>query len=116
MKSACGEMVQEYLAKRGFKVSTAASAEELRTVVAAGGIDLIVLDINMPGEDGLSALRALRAGNDVPVIMLTAAGEVIGPHRRPRNGRRRLSRQTGRPARTRGAHQGCAQAQGRCGR
>lgn len=71
------EMVQEYLAKRGFKVSTAASAEELRTVLAAGGIDLIVLDINMPGEDGLSALRSLRTDNQVPVIMLTAAGEVI---------------------------------------
>lgn len=71
------EMVQEYLAKRGFKVSTAASAEELRTVLASGGIDLIVLDINMPGEDGLSALRALRTDNPVPVIMLTAAGEVV---------------------------------------
>lgn len=71
------EMVQEYLAKRGYAVSTAASAEELRAVLAAGGIDLIVLDINMPGEDGLSALRTLRADNQVPVIMLTAAGEVI---------------------------------------
>lgn len=71
------EMVQEYLAKRGFKVSTAASAEELRTVLGAGGVDLIVLDINMPGEDGLSALRSLRTDSQVPVIMLTAAGEVI---------------------------------------
>ena len=71
------EMVQEYLAKRGFKVSTAASAEELRSVIDSGGIDLIVLDINMPGEDGLSALRTLRIDNPVPVIMLTAAGEVI---------------------------------------
>jgi DNA-binding response OmpR family regulator len=71
------EMVQEYLAKRGFRVSTAANTEELRTVLASGGIDLIVLDINMPGEDGLSALRSLRSENQVPVIMLTAAGEVI---------------------------------------
>jgi DNA-binding response OmpR family regulator len=71
------EMVQEYLAKRGFKVSTAANADDLRTILASGGIDLIVLDINMPGEDGLSALRSLRADNPVPVIMLTAAGEVI---------------------------------------
>jgi DNA-binding response OmpR family regulator len=71
------EMVQEYLTKRGFKVSTAANADELRTVLASGGIDLIVLDINMPGEDGLSALRSLRAENPVPVVMLTAAGEVI---------------------------------------
>lgn len=71
------EMVQEYLTKRGFKVLTAASAAELRTILASGGIDLIVLDINMPGEDGLSALRALRVDNPLPVIMLTAAGDVI---------------------------------------
>jgi len=71
------EMVQEYLAKRGFKVTTAANADELRTVLTSGGIDLIVLDINMPGEDGLSALRSLRTENPVPVIMLTAAGDVI---------------------------------------
>ncbi len=71
------EMVQEYLAKRGFKVLTAANAEELRAVLGSGGIDLIVLDINMPGEDGLSALRSLRSDNLVPVIMLTAAGEVV---------------------------------------
>ncbi|MGI9478466.1 MAG: response regulator [Hyphomicrobiaceae bacterium] len=71
------EMVQEYLTKRGFSVLTAASAVELRTVMASGGVDLIVLDINMPGEDGLSVLRTLRADNEVPVIMLTAAGEVI---------------------------------------
>ena len=71
------EMVQEYLVKRGFKVSTAANADELRTVLTSGGIDLVVLDINMPGEDGLSALRSLRADTSIPVIMLTAAGEVI---------------------------------------
>ena len=71
------EMVGEYLARRGFEVSTAADAAELRTVFARGGIDAIVLDINMPGEDGLSALRALRAENEVPVIMLTATAEVV---------------------------------------
>ena len=71
------EMVQEYLEKRGFQVLTAANTEELRAIIASGGIDLIVLDINMPGEDGLSALRALRVENQVPVIMLTAAGEVV---------------------------------------
>ena len=71
------EMVQEYLAKRGFKVSTVGSGDELRAVVASGGIDLIILDINMPGEDGLSVLRSLRPDNMVPVVMLTAAGEVV---------------------------------------
>ncbi len=71
------EMVQEYLVKRGFRVSTAADGEQLRTILGAGGIDLIVLDINMPGEDGLSVLRSLRPDDKTPVVMLTAAGEVV---------------------------------------
>ncbi len=71
------EMVQEYLDKRGFKVSSAANGEELRAILSAGDVDLIILDINMPGEDGLSVLRSLRPDNPVPVVMLTAAGEVV---------------------------------------
>ena len=71
------EMVQEYLGKRGFKVSMAANGEELRAVLSSGGIELIILDINMPGEDGLAVLRSLRPDNTVPVVMLTAAGEVV---------------------------------------
>jgi DNA-binding response OmpR family regulator len=71
------EMVREYLMKRGFKVSTAGNGNELRAVLSSGGIDLIILDINMPGEDGLSVLRSLRPENQIPVVMLTAAGEVV---------------------------------------
>ena len=71
------EMVQEYLKKRGFQVTTAASGIELRAVLASGGIDLVILDINMPGEDGLSVLRSLRPENQVAVLMLTAAGDVV---------------------------------------
>ncbi|MEM7302773.1 MAG: response regulator [Pseudomonadota bacterium] len=71
------EMLQEYLSKRSFNVSAAANGQELRAVLVSGGIDLIILDINMPGEDGLAILRSLRPDNQVPVIMLTAAGEVV---------------------------------------
>lgn len=71
------EMLQEYLTKRNFRVSTAANSQELRTILGAGDVDLILLDINMPGEDGLTTLRALRAENQTPVIMLTAAGETV---------------------------------------
>ena len=71
------EMVQEYLDKRGFNVTTAANGEELRAILAAESVDLIVLDINMPGEDGLAVLRSLRSENPVAVVMLTAAGEVV---------------------------------------
>ncbi|MEM7668509.1 MAG: response regulator [Pseudomonadota bacterium] len=71
------EMLTEYLERRGFAVSTAGNADELRRAMTDAPIDAIILDINMPGEDGLSALRALRAENDVPVIMLTATAEVV---------------------------------------
>lgn len=72
------EMVGEYLARRGFAVTLAANAEELREALKGAAVDAIVLDIAMPGEDGLSVLRTLRAAPPrVPVIMLTAAGETV---------------------------------------
>ncbi len=71
------EMVGEYLARRGFEVASAANVAEMRARLAKGGVSLIVLDIAMPGEDGLSALRTLRATDQTPVVMLTAAGEVV---------------------------------------
>jgi two-component system phosphate regulon response regulator OmpR len=72
------EMLAEYLGRRGFQVQTAADAEALRAGLARFAPDLILLDITMPGEDGLTALRALRAdGARVPVVMLTARSEVV---------------------------------------
>lgn len=71
------DMLAEYLGKRGFRVSPAGNAAELREIVAAGPVSLVLLDINMPGEDGLSVLRTLRAAGNLPVIMLTAAGEAV---------------------------------------
>lgn len=71
------EMLQEYLEKRAFRVALAADTKEMRASLENNAPDLILLDINMPGEDGLSALRALRTDNNVPVVMLTAAGETV---------------------------------------
>jgi DNA-binding response OmpR family regulator len=71
------EMLQEYLSKRGYQVQTARSSTELLDVLGAGPVDLILLDINMPGQDGLTTLRNLRADDQTPVVMLTAAGEVM---------------------------------------
>jgi len=71
------EMLREYLEKRGFKVSEAGNGVELRDVLEAKAIDLILLDVNMPGEDGLSILRSVRAERNICVVMLTAAGEVV---------------------------------------
>lgn len=71
------EVIAEYLTTRGFSVREADSAEALARLVDERGPDVIVLDVRMPGEDGLSALRRLRAESDVPVIMLTAVDELI---------------------------------------
>ena len=71
------EMLQEYLEKRGYGVDLAGDADALRAAIENRAPDLIILDINMPGEDGLSALRRLRADSGIPVVMLTAAGDTI---------------------------------------
>lgn len=66
------DAVSEYLRRNGFSVSEAAGADVLREVMAARPIDLALLDVNMPGEDGLSVARELRALGNVGIIMLTA--------------------------------------------
>lgn len=71
------EMLAEYLGKRGYRTTLAAGAGELRAHLAEARPDLILLDINMPGEDGLSVLRSLQGPEAPMVIMLTAAGDVI---------------------------------------
>ena len=71
------EMVGEYLAERGYDILQASDAEKLHQLMENDVADLIILDVNMPGQDGLSALRSLRDKSDIPVIMLTAAAEVI---------------------------------------
>ncbi|GMG81973.1 response regulator [Paralimibaculum aggregatum] len=72
------ETVGEYLQKRGYAVSLVENAAALRALVDAGTpIDVILLDINMPGEDGLSLLRWLRGSHGIAVIMVTAAGETV---------------------------------------
>jgi two-component system phosphate regulon response regulator OmpR len=70
-------MVGEYLEERGYGVSCVASAEEMLGQLNNAEPDLIILDVNMPGIDGLSALRELRSKSDVPVLMLTAATGVV---------------------------------------
>lgn len=71
------DMLQEYLGKRGYEVSAAAGGEELRKILSAKPVDVMIMDINMPKEDGLSILRSLRPENTAPVIMLTAAADVV---------------------------------------
>jgi two-component system OmpR family response regulator len=68
------QMVGDYLQRNGLRVTLAADGREMRAALETSDIDLIVLDVMMPGEDGLSLCRNLRAGKHraVPVVMLTA--------------------------------------------
>jgi two-component system phosphate regulon response regulator OmpR len=68
-------LLQRFLQTRGFWVSAARDAAHARRLLAGLDFDLIVLDVMMPGEDGLSLTRALRATRDVPILLLTARGE-----------------------------------------
>jgi len=69
------EPLAQYLSRNGFRVTAAADAAEARTRLAGSAIDLVVLDIMMPGEDGLSLCRHIRESGDLPVILLTAKSE-----------------------------------------
>lgn len=69
------EPLAEYLESQGFAVTAAASAAEARSVLRAQSVDLVISDIMMPGEDGLSLTRYLRESGSLPVILLTARAE-----------------------------------------
>lgn len=69
------EALRDYLRRNGYRVSVAADAAEARQRLDEARIDLVVLDIMMPGEDGLSLCRSIRAQRRIPVIFLTAVVE-----------------------------------------
>jgi two-component system OmpR family response regulator len=69
------DLLGRFLAKHGLRVTTAADGREMKRVLDGSRIDLIVLDLMLPGEDGLTLCRNLRATSRIPIIMLTAMGE-----------------------------------------
>ena len=71
------ESLTKYLQQNGFRAMGADGAAAARRAIKTHGFDLIVLDVMMPGEDGLSFCRSLREGSDVPVLFLTARGEEV---------------------------------------
>ncbi|HOZ64784.1 MAG TPA: two-component system response regulator OmpR [Burkholderiaceae bacterium] len=72
------ELLQRYLTQEGFEVLQAEDGKSLTRILLRETVDLIVLDLMMPGEDGLSICRRLRGANDkTPIIMLTAKGEDV---------------------------------------
>ncbi|MCW0002001.1 response regulator [Pararhizobium sp. YC-54] len=71
------EPLATFLKKQEMRVTTASNAAVAREILAKGAIDLIVLDIMMPGEDGLSLCAYVREAMDTPMILLTARAETI---------------------------------------
>ncbi len=74
-EAAIREPLGQYLQRAGFRISAAADAAEARKTLAASAIDLVVLDIMMPGEDGLGLCRSIREQGELPIILLTARTE-----------------------------------------
>ena len=70
------ELLRRYLSESGFLVSVAKDAAEARRLLSGLSFDLLVLDVMMPGEDGFSLTESLRQTNPVPILLLTARGEV----------------------------------------
>jgi two-component system, OmpR family, response regulator len=64
-------MIADYLADQNVRVSVAADSRDMQRVLAAGGVDLVILDLKLGNEDGLEIVRALRAESDLPIIVLT---------------------------------------------
>lgn len=69
------ELLRKYLSDHDYAVSVAADAAEARQTLAGLAFDLIVLDVMMPGENGLDLTRSLRRANPVPILLLTAMAE-----------------------------------------
>ena len=71
------KLLEEYLRKNGFDAQAVADGPAMREALAARPASLVVLDLMLPGEDGLSLCRQLRARSQVPVLMLTAKGDPV---------------------------------------
>src|SRR5476649_2182410 len=71
------EVVQEYLSAEGYQVTTAGDGTSMRRVMAQRPIDLVILDLMLPGEDGLTLARVLRQESNVGIIILTGRGETV---------------------------------------
>ncbi len=70
-------LLSQYLEKHDFRTTAVADGKEMRRVMERSHVDLVVLDLMLPGEDGLSLCRDLRSRSQLPVIMLTARGEDV---------------------------------------
>jgi DNA-binding response OmpR family regulator len=71
------EVVQEYLSGEGYRVSAASDGNGMRRIMAQHPTDLVILDLMLPGEDGLTLARLLRDESNVGIIILTGRGETV---------------------------------------
>ncbi|MGA1804782.1 response regulator [Rhizobium sp. HT1-10] len=71
------QMLQRYFEEEGYIVTLANDGPSMRRAMAAAGFDAILLDLVLPGDDGLTLAREIRATSDVPIIMLTGRDDVI---------------------------------------
>jgi two-component system, OmpR family, phosphate regulon response regulator OmpR len=71
------DTIRDYFEFCGFDVFVAGDGDSMRTILASRPIEIVLMDLNLPGEDGLALTRELRASRPVGVIMLTAAGQTI---------------------------------------
>ena len=71
------DVVQEYLSSEGYRVSAAHDGAGMRRVLAQGPVDLVILDLMLSGEDGLTLARALRSESGIGIIILTGRGETV---------------------------------------
>jgi len=71
------QLLTDYLSEFGIAVVAVADGKSMGDAFANGLFDLVILDLMLPGEDGLSLCRSLRAKSDIPILMLTARGETM---------------------------------------
>ncbi len=70
-------LVSSYLTDEGYGVETASNGAGMSEVLKVRAVDLVILDLGLPGQDGLELARALRANSDIGIIILTGRGEVV---------------------------------------
>jgi two-component system OmpR family response regulator len=70
-------LLSKFLTRHGYRVSVAHSGEEMTAVLDGARVSLVILDLMLPGEDGLALCRRLRATSTTPIIMLTAMGDEV---------------------------------------
>jgi two-component system OmpR family response regulator len=71
------DLLSEYLHKQGYRTSVAADGRAMRSIMSRSVPDLIILDLMLPGEDGLILCREIRAQSDIPILMLTARSDEV---------------------------------------